>query len=146
MRDVTQAAGATDARVLHWSFAEPVNYEKAYESAKARHPEKGWPDLTWFDLWDKVFRAEPVMVRGAMGFGLKAVAKALHGHGLIETSWGESKVDGLGAMVGAWWCDAEARAQGVSMRSIPLMAEITAYNEVDCKVMMEIITVLREGH
>jgi len=26
------------------------------------------------------------------------------------------------------------------------MAEITAYNEVDCKVMMEIITVLREGH
>jgi hypothetical protein len=32
------------------------------------------------------------------------------------------------------------------MRSLPLMAEITAYNEVDCKVMMEIITVLREGH
>jgi hypothetical protein len=42
-----------------------------------------------------------MVARGSLSFGLKAVAKALHGHELIDTSWGESKVDGLGAMVGA---------------------------------------------
>jgi hypothetical protein len=49
-------------------------------------------------------------------------------------------------MVGAWWCDAEARNQGGSMCDLPLMDEITAYNEVDCKVLMEILTYLREHH
>src|SRR5690606_19087247 len=92
MREVAVQAGALHGRVIHWSFAEPVNYQVAYDSARERHPEKGWPDLAWFDLWDRVFRAEPVVVRGALSFGLKAVAKALHSHGLIETSWGDSKV------------------------------------------------------
>jgi len=141
----TAKAAASDqaARVIHWSFAEPVNYQFAYDSARARHPEKGWPDLAWFDLWDRVFKAEPIVIRGSLSFGLKAVAKAAHSHGLIATSWGESKVDGLGAMVGAWWCDAEAARQESSMRDLDLMREIEQYNEVDCKVMMELLNLLR---
>jgi hypothetical protein len=146
MGDTAKAAGVEEAKVIHWSFAEPVNYQHAYDSARKRHPKKGWPDLAWFDLWDRVFKAEPVMVRGALGFGLKAVAKAMHGHGLIATSWGESKVDGLGAMVGAWWCDTEAAKQEVSMRNLDLMKVIEEYNQVDCKVMMELLTHLRANH
>lgn len=147
MGETAKAAGGDDsARVIHWSFAEPVNYQFAYDSARARHPDKGWPDLAWFDLWDRVFKAEPVVIRGSLSFGLKAVAKAMYGHGLIATSWGESKVDGLGAMVGAWWCDTEARKLGVSMRDLDLMKEIEEYNEVDCKVMMELLDHLRLNH
>ena len=146
MADASRAAGERKASVIHWSFAEPVNYETAYDSARKRHPEKGWPELHWFDLWDKIFRPQPVVVRGALGFGLKAVARALHSHGLIETSWGDSKVDGLGAMVGAWRCDEQAVEEGTSMRAIDLMQEITDYNEVDCKVMMEILCYLRANH
>ena len=85
-------------------------------------------------------------VRGALGFGLKAVANALHAHGLIVTNWADSLVDGLGAMVGAWRCDVEARKTGVSMTELALMREITRYNEVDCKVMMEIVRYLREWY
>ena len=148
MDDVVRQRGVgARPRVIHWSFAEPVNFQYAYDSARKRHPEKGWPeDLGWFDLWDQVFRAEPVVVRGSLSFGLKAVAKAMHGHGLIETSWGESKVDGLGAMVGAWWCDAEARETGGSMVDTELMGEIVEYNEVDCRVLMEILRHLRQHH
>jgi hypothetical protein len=81
-----------------------------------------------------------------LGFGLKAVAKVMHSHGLIETSWGDSQVDGLGAMVGARACDCEAGERGVPMIELSLTREIADYNEVVCKVMMEILTYLREQH
>ena len=134
-------------RIFHWSAAEPTVLENAHNSARARHRERAdWPPLGWYDLLQQVIRAEPVTVRGALGFGLKAVANALHAHGLIATNWADSPVDGLGAMVGAWRCDVEARRQGVSMTELTLMREIACYNEVDCKVMMEIVRYLRERH
>ena len=54
------------------------------------------------------------MVRGALSFGLKAVANAMHTHGIIETDWADSPVDGLGAMVGAWRCDDQSQKHGVT--------------------------------
>ena len=88
-------------RLIHWSNAEVTALERAYNSAKARHGENAdWPDLGWYDFLMKVMREEPVVVRGALGFGLKAVANAMHARGLIETSWADSPVDGLGAMGG----------------------------------------------
>ena len=134
-------------RVFHWSHAEPTQLNTAYNSARVRHGQSAdWPKLGWYDFWGKVMKQEPVVVRGALGFGLKAVASALHSQGLIETDWADSPVDGLGAMVGAWHCDEEARRLGVPMTSLPLMDKIARYNEVDCKVMMEIVHYLRAKH
>ena len=130
---------------IHWSHAETSTFETAYNAAKNRHPEKEWPSPSWFDFLSQVVKREPVVVRGAMGFGLKAVARAMLQHGLIETEWDNGPSDGLGAMVGAWWCEEEAQKLGVRMIDIPLMQEISRYNEVDCKVMMEIVRYLR-GH
>ena len=133
--------------IFHWSAAEPTVLANAYNSAKARHQEYAdWPELGWYDFLRKVMLEEPVVVRGAMGFGLKAVANSLHSHGLIETDWADSPIDGLGAMVGAWRCDEEARGKGVPMSQLPLMNEVARYNEVDCKVMMEIVRYLRAKH
>ncbi len=148
MREIASVRGASvGGKIIHWSFAEPMSYEQAYDSARNRHPDKDWPLLTWFDLWNNVFREEPVVVQGALSFGLKAIARAMHAHGLIETSWGDSQVDGLGAMIGAVLSDAGARDQGLSsMRDVPLMNEIVAYNEADCRVMWEILTYLRAHH
>ena len=130
-------------RVFHWSNAET----NAFRSAGDRHPGHAWPELGWYDFLAKVMRAQPVVVRGALDFGLKSVAQAMHRHGLIETGWDDGNpVDGLGAMVGAWRCDAEARQKGVPMTALPLMTDIADYNEVDCKVMMEIVQYLRQHH
>jgi predicted RecB family nuclease len=46
-------------------------------------------------------------------------------------------------MIGAWWCDGEAARLGGSMREQELMAEIGRYNEVDCRVMAEVLGWLR---
>ena len=134
-------------RVFHWSQAEVNALESNYNSARERHRERAtWPKVDWYDFLTKVMREEPVVVRGALGFGLKAVANAMHDLGLIATNWADSPVDGLGAMVGAWRCDEERKATGLPLDKMSLMQEIARYNEVDCKVMMEIISYLRTNH
>lgn len=145
MAEVRRRTGAfmEEPRCFHWSHAETSSLETAYNSAVARHPDRSWLRPNWFDLLKHVIKAEPVVVKGAFGFGLKSIANAMNSHGLISTRWEAGVADGLGAMVGAWWCAREAGNLGVSLAEIPLMKEIANYNEIDCKVMMEIVEYLR---
>ena len=71
------------------------------------------------------------------------LARSLKVHGLIQTDWPEGVTDGLSAMVAAWWCADVARMQSGSLVDVDLMAEVSAYNEVDCRVMMEAVGYLR---
>ena len=121
--------------------------ESGRDSARARHGGGAdrTPDLEWIDLFN-IMREEPIAARGALAFGLKPVAKAIRGLGLIETDRGDSQVDGFGAIVDAWSRQKEARDRGVSMAELPLMREIAEYNHIDCKAMMEIVRYLRANH
>ena len=132
--------------VFHWSPAETSNLVTAYNSASTRHQDKKWPALNWFDFLNKVVKKEPVVVLGSMAFGLKSVAKAMHKEGLIVTNWADGITDGMGAMIGAWWCQAEAEKNSQKLTDVDLMKEIVKYNEVDCKVMMEAIAYFRRNH
>jgi len=146
LADLAREAGcasASDVRLVHWSLAEESNFERAYESARSRHPDRRWPPLVWYDLLGRVFRAQPIVVKGAFSFGLKSIARAMRAHGLIETAWGEGLADGAGAMAGAWSAAADSRARGRSLTESPVMQEIARYNEVDCRVMAEILDYLR---
>jgi hypothetical protein len=136
-------ASASDVRLVHWSLAEESNFERAYESARSRHLDRSWPVLAWYDLLGRVFRAQPIVVKGAFSFGLKSIARAMRAQGLIETAWGEGLADGAGAMAGAWTAAADSRARGRSLTESPVMHEIGRYNEVDCRVMAEILDYLR---
>ena len=84
-----------EARLVHWSPAEASNFERAYDNARARHPERQWPALPWFDLLE-IVRREPVVVRGAFSSSLKSIARAMRANGLIATDWGEGLADGAG--------------------------------------------------
>jgi predicted RecB family nuclease len=128
---------------VHWSPAETSNFERAYDNARARHPDREWPELTWFDLLHEVVQAEPLVVRGAFSFSLKPIARSLHALGHIQTHWGEGLADGAGAMAGAWNAAVEAKRKGVTLGATEVMGEIARYNEVDCRVMAEILDYLR---
>ena len=169
MRSQRAARGLSgaDERIFHWSPAEMTTLESAYNSARVRRSrsqpsDEPWPDQPFYDLLDRVVHAGPVTVKGAFGFGLKAVTHAMHAAGLIEVVWNEGPADGLGAMVGAWSADAAARAalaaraaeitaKGVALTAEqpisgqPLMRSIGAYNEVDCHAMAEILWWLRRN-
>jgi hypothetical protein len=135
-------------RVFHWSHAEVSMLVTAYNSAVSRHRDKSseWTQPFWFDFLKQVIKAEPVVIRGAFAFGLKAIATALYDHGFIKTCWESGPTDGLGAMVGAWSCATECKANGTVLTDHPLMREIANYNEVDCRVMMEVVEFLRASH
>ena len=143
-----RVASGTQPLVIHWSQAETSSLVTAYNSAAQRHTqrEKDWTTPLWFDFWKEVIKEEPVVVRGALSFGLKAITQAMRNLGFIETKWESGPVDGLGAMVGALWCADQASKTGVSLSQIDLMKGIQEYNEVDCKVMMEIVRYLRLNH
>ncbi len=141
-------APGSNVKVIHWSPHERFTLEDAFDAAMKRHPEKDWrhPDWSWFDFLKRVVREEPLVVRGAHGFGLKAVANAMYALGLVETRWDEGPGDGLGAMVGAWHCEREAARAGTRLIDVDLMKGIRSYNEVDCKAMMELVRYLRRHH
>lgn len=145
LRELAEASRVRveDVRLVHWSGAEPTTLETAYNSARTRHPDREWPALGWYDLYARVIVAEPVVVRGAFSFGLKSIARAMRSHGLIGTEWQEGLADGAGAMAGAWTAAADSRARGRSLSESPVMHEIARYNEVDCRVMAEILDYLR---
>lgn len=132
-------------RMYHWSPAEESFIANSYNSAAARHGLPEWEALPWVDLLAKVVKAEPVTVRGAFGFGLKAIAKAMHAAGLIPTNWPDGVADGMGAMIGAWWCDGEPQKIGGSMRDLDLMKAIEGYNRVDVEAMRDVLGWLRRN-
>jgi len=131
--------------LYHWSHAETTSWKRACE----RHIQSSynWMNLNWVDLL-KVFQTEPIGIKGCLNYGLKNVAKTFHKHGYIKTIWdsGSSCVDGADAAVCAYRVDKETRKRNVSFRSDPLAQEIIKYNEVDCKVLQEIIQYLRDCH
>ena len=149
LRQLAHAAGLaseTEVRLFHWSAAETSAIENAYRSAIQRHRERHWPELTWYDLLDRVIQAEPVVVRGAHGSGLKAFATAMYRWGLVTTRWEEGLADGSGVMAGAWHGAQEAALRGVPITEVPLMRSIERYNEIDCRVMAEVLDHLRREH
>lgn len=145
-------------KLIHWSFAEPNFWRKAMlrhnknASLSTRLDYRNSSllkncKLEWYDLMD-VFKREPIVVRGCLNYSLKSIAKAMHSHDLIETCWDDNSVcfDGMSAMVSAVEAGMIADERGLRMADVPLMKEIEKYNEVDCKVMYEIVDYLRQFH
>jgi hypothetical protein len=92
-----------------------------------------WPDPRLFDFLNLVVRKERVVVRGALGLGLKVIGKAMHAQGLIGTSWADGPTDGLSAIMRAWPLRRRHGTRGVSMQEVDLTREIERYNDVDCR-------------
>lgn len=132
---------------IHWAQAEDIMWSDAVERHDPISNEwKSWM-WDWLDLL-VVFKEEPIVINGCMSFGLKAVASAMKRHGFIKSSWNKKSicVDGQSAMIAALKANKMAREAGTSMLNIPIMKQIIKYNEVDVRVLYEIITYLRKNH
>jgi hypothetical protein len=134
--------------IYHWSQAERTIYDTI---ASKYHDDmedySGMLDFAWCDLLH-VFKDEPIFIKGAFNYSLKSIAKAMFNLGMIQTNWlVDGIVDGLNAMVKAVECSQDAKRKNIeSMVELPLMKKIIEYNEIDCKVMMEILYYLRNNH
>ena len=126
------------AKLYHWSGAEP----HAYISFKNRNRDIPFTDsnFMFYDLY-KIFINEPIVVKGALNFSLKTIAKALKTHSIIDTCWDQSNPcsNGLTAMILA----NKIYENYDNIEFNIVMKEITEYNEIDCKVMYEIHEFMR---
>ena len=173
--DIGNVFGEADARIFHWTGAELTFMKNAVRRMKSDQYNPVLADIfhaqtnedfkdikndvldlircfedtvIWVDLFEEMVK-EPVVVKGCYRFKLKHFANALHDHGLIQTNWGSTKMsDGLRAMFEAIliYRDFGDKNKSVTAANNKNFKEIIDYNEVDCRVMWEIIEYLRTNH
>lgn len=123
-----------NAVFVHWSSAEPCGWNSLLE----RHKSKMLALRTttelpnWFDLMS-VFKDTPIAIKGNFAFGLKGVAKALHFHGCIETTWDGEISDGLNASLSTY-----KRYASKPLITASDLEDVIRYNAIDVKVLCEI--------
>lgn len=140
------------ARFFHWSHAE----KSILGMLNKRHNNEWhqWKNnVTWIDMC-KVFIDEPIVLKGAKKFSLKDIAKTMAAHNMIKTKWQESGPEnGMDAMIEAIEYYRYKSTKNnldinnpIDERHLITIASIIDYNEVDCKVVYEIVDYLRKNH
>ena len=127
---------------VHWYSAEPISYKKLQQRVKSAGTSV--PDKDFVDLY-KLFRAEPITINGSLNFSLKSIAKAMNKKKLIKTSWDSTNPcsNGLNAMLLAH--KAYSESNGPLSDNNVIMHNIIHYNQVDCRVLWEILDYLRKN-
>ena len=128
----------TDPRFIHWCHAEKTTYNKKLIQYP-KLPQKNLIDL------NKVFIEESIYLKGALNYTLKSIAKSMFNHNLISSTWNENSkcVNGLDALLIA--TNFYNKNTDIT-DEISEIQEIKKYNEIDCKVLYEIINYLRINH
>lgn len=118
-----------DANLYHWGHAEPSFWKNVSKFSQLH------TNLNWIDL-SKIFTDTPITLKGCLNFKLKDIAHAMHEHGMIHTKW-IANMDGLE-------CGAQALQKYNNKEQE--FNDIIEYNEVDCKVLMEILCYLQSRY
>ena len=133
----------TSCHFVHWYCAEPISYKKL----QTRISKIGTriPDKKFIDLYS-LFRKEPITINGSLNFSLKSVAKAMNSHRLIKSNWNSKNPcsNGLNAMLLAH--KAYKDTKNPMDENNVIMHNIIHYNHIDCKVLWEILTYIRDNH
>jgi len=114
----------------HWSCAEVCIFNKY----KLKNNITTSDNFIFYDL-NKVFIEEPIVIKGALNFSLKTIAKALYNNKLIKSCWNNNNScsNGLNALIIA---NNIYNNNNIIVKSI--LQEIINYNEMDCKIVGEI--------
>jgi hypothetical protein len=161
----------TKTRLFHWTKAELTIYNKAIERIKKGEYTEHYlsnkniicerynkdlvysemiklieqfdSNIIWVDICD-VFQNEPIVIKGSFRFKLKHIGNAFYKNGLINTKWYDGEMsDGFSAMIKAIELYREENKMNNHNK---YFKQIINYNEIDCKVIWEIVRYLRNNH
>ena len=138
IESITSLNNTCRKNLWHWGAAE--NY--LYRNAMNKHADllsKVNLLTEWCDML-KLFKEEPIITRGMLNFSLKSVVNAFYNNCFIETSYTTDVCNGLDAMVISYEYYENNKVKS------SIMKDIEKYNEIDCKVILEILTYLRKYH
>jgi hypothetical protein len=145
--------------MFHWGHAEISMFNivnKRHSNIWSEWKKK----VNWINFC-KIFQDEPIVLKGAKKFGLKDIATVMYNYGYISSKWSnDGPCDGLTAMIEA--ADyyiyiskymsmtnkqkAEEEKNGILKQYTYNYNLIKKYNEIDCKVVFEIVEYLRKNH
>ena len=89
----------------------------------------------------KVFKVEPIAVKGALSYGLKDITAAMYNSGCIASSYQDCDMDGITAAVTAIRMNKDPGSYVNRLSRHPDMKRIARYNELDVKVIYEIVNI-----
>lgn len=129
-----------DPVLVHWGHAE----RSILNNAIARHSVPKWGDMVPFlvDLCN-YFKKHIIVVRGSLTYGLKHIAKALYKTNRIKTTWPKSDCgSGMDAMIQLLDIHKDVTEHGGCFSAHKTIHDIVKYNEIDCRVLYDIMFVL----
>ncbi len=120
---------------IHWTQAEVVFYNKF----KNKSINNNIPNIVFYDMY-KLFLDNNVVVKGAFNFSLKTIGNAMYENKMIETCWDSNSIcsNGLQAMFLAY----QMYNNGINKE---VLDSIIYYNQIDCKIMWEIMRYIRNN-
>lgn len=95
-------------------------------------------NVNWIDMC-KIFKEEPIVIKGCFGFSLKPIANKMKEYGMINTVLESECNNGMMAMIKAWKCYNNMS----NPKESPIMKDIEKYNEFDCKALFDIMKYIR---
>ena len=128
--------------VYHWGRAEQSTFRKLNEKHQGRWTGQ---KIKWVDMLKEIFKnkSQPIAIKGAWKYGIKEIAGAMFRNKMISNIWDSTCSNGLHAMTQGYECYKTAKESGVEITDLPSMKDLVRYNEIDCKVMLEILSYLR---
>jgi hypothetical protein len=153
VHEVKNSVGMTSKAIMyHWSPAEPSSFDDyadrsdddSGKSLLLKLIDSESDDIVWYDVC-KLFKTEPIIVKDVYGFGLKPIAKQMKKFGYIDSVWCEDSAcqSGLQAMIVAAKSAEKSYRDNVNFSTLPEIKDVIRYNEIDCKVVQEILIYLR---
>uniref|UniRef100_A0A6C0EEJ6 Uncharacterized protein n=1 Tax=viral metagenome TaxID=1070528 RepID=A0A6C0EEJ6_9ZZZZ len=127
-------------RLYHWAVAEQSSF-CIVNNRNNQKWDRWLEEIDWVDMCN-VFVKEPIVVKGAHNFKLKEIGNAMYTHKMINTKW-DNNMNGLTAMYQAIKYYEKVMKKELSEDDKKTMDTIIKYNEVDCKVVWEILRYLR---
>ena len=112
--------------------------EESFLKKSCKGTELSNIDIDWIDMC-KIFREEPITIKGCFGFGLKQIANKMKEYGMINTILESECTNGMMAMIKAWKCYNNIP----NPKDSPIMKDIEKYNEFDCKALFDIMKYIR---
>lgn len=134
-------------RLFHWTNAEINNLNDANQRNGYRWNSLiDGTDIKYVDMY-KVFTKELICVKGAYNYKLKSIGRAMYNLGKIQTLWPDNDItNGQIAMLEAIKYYKNKERNCLSDNDDKIFDDIIKYNEVDCKIIWEIVDYLRKNH
>jgi hypothetical protein len=121
-------------RLIHFSHAEPIFLNRAFERHSLKIPFL-WE---WLDIRE-IFLKCNIVIKGALSYSLGDIANAFYENKCIQSTWEKkAPTNGFEAMMKIYLYHREG--------SKKVFRDLNKYNEIDCKVMWEILEYLRHNH